>query len=226
MRPKYRPTTLELSKAKAETSKNIRGGPVSKLSIFGPPSLVAGEDSAGYDQLLERVSGTVKPRDIFEEIWTRDFVDNTWDILRLRRAKKALMANGVADALENALLPFFGPQEKPWYPEGLSELVRKWTAGDSAAITKVEELMVSAKLTMDIIVDRAFVNAIDTIERLEHLITVAEHRRNAILREIERHRASFAEVLRKTIPTVEDADFQPIEPKAIASNGSTRTDAA
>jgi hypothetical protein len=226
MRPKYRPTTLELSKAKAETSKNIRGGPVSKLSIFGPPPLVAGEDSAGYDQLLERVSGTVKPRDIFEEIWTRDLVDNTWEILRLRRGKKALIGNGMPDALESALLPYFGPQEKPWYPEGLSELVRKWAAGESAAISKVEELMASAKLTMDIIVDRAFVNAIDTIERIEHLITVAEHRRNAILPEVERHRASFAEVLRKTIPTIEDADFQPIEPKAIASNGSTRKDAA
>jgi hypothetical protein len=191
---------------------------VTKVSIFGPPPLVPGEDSAGYDQLLERVSGAVKPGDILQEIWVRDFVDNTWDIFRLRRAKKAAIANGVPAALENALLPFFGPQDKPWYPEGLSELVGKWAAGDSGAISKVEELMASAKLTMDMISDNAFVNAIETIERIEHLITIAEHRRNAILREMERHRASFAEALRKKIPDVEDVDFQPVAPKAIASD--------
>jgi hypothetical protein len=226
MGQRFRPTELEPSMAEAETSTKIRGGPVRKLSLFGPPPLVAGEDSAGYDQLLERVAGAVKPGDIFEEIWVRDFVDNTWEILRLRRAKKAVIANGVADALESALLPVFGPQDKPWYPEGLSELVKKWAAGDAAAVSKVEELMASAKLTMDMIIDRAFVNAIETIERIEHLITIAEHRRNANLREIERHRASFAEVLRKGIPDVEDVEFQPVEPKAISSNDRARKNVA
>jgi hypothetical protein len=136
----------------------------------------------------------------------------------LRRAKKAAIANGVPDALESALLPVFGPQDKPWYPEGLSELVEKWATGDAAAVSKVAELMASAKLTMDTIIDRAFVNAIETIERIEHLITIAEHRRNAILREMERHRASFAAVLRQGISDVEDVDFQPVAPKAIASD--------
>jgi hypothetical protein len=191
---------------------------VTKLSLFGPPPLVAGEDSVGYDQLLERVSGAVRPGDIFEEIWVRDLVDNTWEIFRLRRARKALIANGVPDALESALLPFFRPKDKPWYPEGLSELVGKWAAGDSAAVSKVEELMASAKLTMDMIVDSAFVNAIATIELIDHLITISEKHRNAILCEIECHRASLAEVLRKGIRDVEDAEFQPVEPKAIASN--------
>jgi len=44
--------------------------------------------------------------------------------------------------------------------------------------------------------------------------------------EIECHRDSFAEVLRKAIPTVEDVDFQRIEPKAIASTATTRKDVA
>lgn len=214
MAQRYRPPVLEPKKAEASTK--IR--PVTKLSIFGAPPLVPGEDSAGYDQLLERVSGAVKPGDILEEIWVRDLVDNTWEILRLRRAKKAAIANGVPDALGSALLPVFGPQDKPWYPEGLSELVEKWATGDAAAVSKVAELMASAKLTMDTIIDRAFVNAIETIERIEHLITIAEHRRNAILREMERHRASFAAVLRKGISDVEDVDFQPVAPKAIASD--------
>jgi hypothetical protein len=36
-------------------------GPVpDRLPIFGPPALLAGEDSAAYDNLLARVSGNLK----------------------------------------------------------------------------------------------------------------------------------------------------------------------
>src|SRR5260221_998271 len=42
---------------------------------FGPPPLIDGENSAEYEELLGRVSATVKPADILEEIWVRDIVD-------------------------------------------------------------------------------------------------------------------------------------------------------
>jgi hypothetical protein len=38
----------------------------------------------------------------------------------------------------------------------------------------------------------------------------AEARRNAVLREIERHRASFARTLRRTVEDVEEADVKMI----------------
>ena len=46
-----------------------------RLALFGPPPLLEGEDTAAYDDLLVRISGAVKPADIFEEIWIRDIVD-------------------------------------------------------------------------------------------------------------------------------------------------------
>jgi hypothetical protein len=45
------------------------------VAPFGPPPLIEGEDSAAYDELLARVSTAVKPADILEDIWVRDFVD-------------------------------------------------------------------------------------------------------------------------------------------------------
>jgi hypothetical protein len=39
---------------------------------FGPPPLIDGEYSADYEELLARVSATVKPADILEDIWVRD----------------------------------------------------------------------------------------------------------------------------------------------------------
>jgi hypothetical protein len=188
--------------------------PVQKLTLFGPPPLLEGEDGTDYDDLLERVSGTFKPKDVIEEIWTREYVDVTWEIRQLRRAKTVAVANGMAKALEAALLPGFKPQQEPWYPEGLKKLVRKWAAGDQAAISKVEKLLAEAKLTMEQISYSAFLDQIYTIAHLDRLIAASESRRNAILREIERHRASFAAVLRKEIIEVEEASFRALPPTA------------
>ena len=49
---------------------------------------------------------------------------------------------------------------------------------------------------------------IHEIERIDRMTMAAEARRNAILREIERHRATFARTLRRAVDDVEDADFK------------------
>jgi hypothetical protein len=190
--------------------------------LFGPPPLFEGEDNAAYNEILERVSGTIKPRNILEEIWTRDFTDITGENSQLRRARMTLVANSMADALEEALLPNFCERHRFSYPSEASRLVEKWVAGDQAAISEVEEILGAAKQTMDMISYRAFVNVIETIERIDRLITINERRRNAILREIERHRAS----LPKHILEVEDANYQTIAPNASASENSAKTSAA
>jgi hypothetical protein len=58
-----------------------------RLALFGPPPLIEGEDPAAYDELLVRISADVKPADILEDIWVRDVVDFTWEILSLRRLR-------------------------------------------------------------------------------------------------------------------------------------------
>ena len=51
---------------------------------------------------------------------------------------------------------------------------------------------------------------LDKIERIDRLITVAETRRNAMLREIDRRRAVLSEALRRQVQEVE-AEFEVIE---------------
>jgi hypothetical protein len=67
----------------------------SHLEIFGPPPLLDGESQEAYDTLLARVTGTVSPKDIIEEIWVPDIVNLVWEILRLRRLKVALLSSSV-----------------------------------------------------------------------------------------------------------------------------------
>ena len=73
---------------------------------------------------------------------------------------------------------------------------------------------------------RALGNQIDNIERIDRSITIAEGRRNAVLREIDRRRATFAQTLRGKIHEIEDAEFETIAPKAITPNDATTKNAA
>ena len=61
-----------------------------------------------------------------------------------------------------------------------------------------------------------FAEGIEKIERVNRLITIAEARRNAALREIDRHRTTFAHILQEKVRDVEEAVFETIETKAIA----------
>ena len=61
--------------------------PQQALVVVAPPRLWDGDDPAGYDLLHARVSDSLGPKDLLEEIWTRDVVDLVWEIFRLRRIK-------------------------------------------------------------------------------------------------------------------------------------------
>jgi hypothetical protein len=55
---------------------------------------------------------------------------------------------------------------------------------------------------------------LNDIERIERMIASAEARRNAILREVERHRATWAQDLRRAAQQAEDVEFEIIENKS------------
>jgi hypothetical protein len=88
------------------------------------------------------------------------------------------------------------------------------------AIERVEKLLKLAGLTMDAVVARALVRELGSIERLDRLISTAEGRRDAALREIERHRSGFGQALRDATQGI-DAEFETVEPKAIAPKTAT-----
>jgi hypothetical protein len=79
---------------------------------------------------------------------------------------------------------------------------------------KIDRLLGWAELTMDAVLAEALATRIDDIERIERLEATAEHRRNAVLREIEHHRASFASSLRRATATIEDGALKVVAPKS------------
>jgi hypothetical protein len=164
----------------------------------------------------------LKASDIVEEIWVHDVVDLTWEIFRGRRLKTCLVAAVVPDALREILSPLVDAQK---YSEWMNALVKQWTAQKPCVIKRVNKYLASEKLTFDAVIARALRNQIDSIERIERSITT-EGSRNAVLREIDRRRATFAQTLRGKIHEIEDAEFETLQPKAITPNDATTKNAA
>ena len=91
---------------------------LSHLSIFGPLPLLEGEDAAAYDGLLARVSGAVKPSDIFEEIGEREIVDLIWESWRWRRCLTNLLTSATQKRLGPILQKIWQNRPKPGFSSG------------------------------------------------------------------------------------------------------------
>ena len=73
-------------------------------ALLGPPPIIFGEDKCAYDALFARVQASVRPKDIFEEIWVRDVVDLVWWAQRLRRLKDNLLVATTQEAITAVML--------------------------------------------------------------------------------------------------------------------------
>ena len=87
------------------------------------------------------------------------------------------------------------------------ELAQGYVRGERDAVTLVNELLTDAGTSMDSFMTKALGDRIDKIERIDRLTAIAETRRNAALREIERRRAVLGETLRRSVREIEDDDF-------------------
>lgn len=177
----------------------------SGLPLLGPSPLIEGENTAAYDDLFARIRGVLAPADVLEEIWARDVADLAWEVLRLRRLKAQLMRVSASDGLHEVLDPLLGDKE-------FCELTKQWPTGDAEARAKVDAVLAKAGLGMDAVMAQTLSEHIDIVERIERLMIAAEARRDGMLRELERRRASLAQGVRRALREAEDAEFTVIAP--------------
>jgi hypothetical protein len=253
------------SKTKSKTSALAK---VQRLTLFGSPQLLEGEDAAAYDELLSRVSAAVKPVDIIDEMFIADVVSLEWEVLRWRRLQSSLMRTRGLEELEQFLTNHLDyDQYWKFFEEDLTEILQenledqtediarmlahKCAREESDAVDKVNQILAGMNLDMDNILRRArarkaeelsqeyerrkpgaiklidklltrtsvsidalmaqaLAEQLDNIERIDRLTTIAETRRNAMLREIDRRRAVLGEALRRQVQEVE-GEFKVIE---------------
>src|SRR5262249_7769164 len=193
-----------MNKTDASRPEKSRPDRAEHQALFGPPPLFDEEDTKVYDQLLTQVSTTVMPTDILEDIWVRDVVDLTLAVFRLRRLTANLMKANAFKGLSETLAPLVGRSQAETLAEG-------WAARKSDVIEEVNKTLTSAGLTNDTILAQTFSLKVNDIERIQNMIALAEARRNATLREIDRHRQTLGQKLRRAAQQIEDGEFRVIE---------------
>src|SRR5262245_62172146 len=90
--------------SKTEVAAAQVPGQMQRLSLFGPPLLLEGEDAEAYDELLARMCAAVKPVDVIDEMLIADIVALEWEVLRWRRLKRTLMREPGLKALKLFLI--------------------------------------------------------------------------------------------------------------------------
>ena len=90
------------------------------------------------------------------------------------------------------------------------ELAQDYLQRKPAAIKLIEKLLAEAGLSIEALMVRTLPAELDNIERIDRLTTIAETRRNAMLREIDRRRTALSEALRRQVQEVE-AEFEVVE---------------
>jgi len=96
--------------------------------------------------------------------------------------------------------------------DAAKELVQKYVRHESEAVRLVDNFLTQANTTIDALLINALAEKLDDIERIDRLTAIAEGRRNASLREIDRRRAALGGTLRQAVHEIEDGEFELIEP--------------
>lgn len=158
-------------------------------------SLWPGEDSAEYADLRERIAGTLKANDLFEQFWIDDLTNQLWERARYQRLAIGLLQASQQRALQRLLAPMID------FTEGAEALMiecmdklpsenlsQGYFAHEATAMKRVDEMLQRAGLTWDAVQAEAMALRGTEFQRINQLQAKAETRRAATLRAIERHR--------------------------------------
>jgi ActR/RegA family two-component response regulator len=85
---------------------------------------------------------------------------------------------------------------------------------------QVDSLLKSSEQGMEAVVAQTFAIELEQIERIERMIMHAEVRRNAALRELDRHREALARKLK--IEQIEDAEFTEVPGQEVMDEAKDR----
>lgn len=95
----------------------------------------------------------------------------------------------------------------------MEQLAQEYVRHNADAVTEIHGLLADAGLSMDALLADRLAELPEYIDYIlsESIASVAESRRNASLREIDRRRAVLGGALQRGVQDVEDAEFEVIE---------------
>ena len=110
-----------------------------------PAPLLPGEAEADYVGVAARIVAVARPRDAIEEFLTRDVIDLTWDILRLRRMKAGLLRAAAGKGVQT-ILSTIGYAESAFDLSGTADrFAEEWASGRASTRREFAEMLKKAE---------------------------------------------------------------------------------
>ena len=169
--------------------------------------MLPGEQEADYaDPFRCAIVERPQPRDAIEDLLTRDVIDLSWEVLRLRRLKAGLLRGAISSSIFQVMCRLGYEDEYAWR-------ACRQLGGRKGKLRRKQSprALQKAQLTMEDVMAETLEGKIDSFERFDRLLASSEARRNNALREIERHRAALGAAMRQAIDEVQDAEFRDVD---------------
>jgi hypothetical protein len=158
------------------------------------------ESKDGLAILLADISQDIEPIDSIERIFVQDVASYTWDILRYRRIKTAILDNAFGKAVQLILYQIQLPPSANLMAERWSAaeyLGFQW-ASDPECRNQVLSLLEEAGFDESAIEAIAYQIVAEDLERADRMLNSAHTARDKALRSIVKYRKSFAIRLRQS----------------------------
>lgn len=178
--------------------------------LFSDRPLLADEDPDQYDTLLRSIVQQIQPADVIEAIWVKNIIDLIWEANRVRRWRRQILVQAQLKAAEDLIRPALRNVD----PFNLNHdaapsadsLAAGWMAGHREQRPYVDDLLHERGLTAENVTAHGFLLNLPSIERIDRMAALADQRRDALFREIERKREGFGQLARKVAAEVLDIE--------------------
>jgi hypothetical protein len=165
------------------------------------------ESAHDLDRVRETLNNEIKPLGMVEQLYLLDYAELTFEILRLRRWKMALLNTNFVPALETVFKQVLLQSD---YNLGEASATAKDIAQRWFANKQVRKhgagLLRQYRFDQSAIEAEAFRKSADKIELIDKLLASAESRRSKIIREIATYRNGLAQQLEKSANPIIDSE--------------------
>lgn len=170
--------------------------------LLGEPPILPFEDAEQFEALHAEFLVAYDPKDMVERVWVRDLAETRWELMRLRKMRRAAIENSLpaaaAQLVPKQLLQAWGePEDSTIDVERVAtKILRKAARGNKDYRETFSSIVNVGGVTYHMLEVVAYAKALKTISALDGSISMELHRFDQIVRNLENRRKTNNTMIR------------------------------
>ena len=184
-------------------------------AVLPASPLVINESTEQFQSIHDALIQEIKPRGMIEQIYVKDIADLTWEILRIRRFKTAILDTQFSSAAEKVLKELLLQIGHDYTEarEAATDAAGKWFT-DKETREWGQKVLQQFQLDESAIEARSYAEKTSNFEALDKLEASLMSRRDKSLRCIAEYRIGLAHELQETSDRIIEGKVLALEDKA------------